>query len=382
MSNIVGIVKTRLEECSKDKIQELLELIQYKPKKKKIFIKPNIVTNIPGESGVITHPKVVKSLCDYLLELGIEEIIIGEGSAFFFKPHHFELLINDTGYRELEKIPGITIINLEDKSIKRDEFKWKYGKLKLPRFIKTHEYINIPTMKTHYQTLVTLSCKNQKGLLKIKDKKNFHRKDLHNYILELNRIIKPDLNIMDAIYCLEGNGPALNPMTKTIEMDLLLASKDAIALDNVCCEIMGFDINEVKSIPKVDYKILGVAIEDIKKSFKKPEKITYFDNIGEYMTESTCTSCYIANSQMNRKIQFTPELRKKLEKLKGKYERIYVIFGSNQNINDLNLKGNIKVFCFGNCSKKFAEQYNFPWLKGCPPEYHEMIDFLLKEINS
>ena len=35
----------------------------------------------------------------------------------------------------------------------------------------------------------------------------------------------------------------------------------------------------------------------------------------------------------------------------------------------------------GNCAKKFAKKHNFPWILGCPPDYHEMIKFLLEEVN-
>ena len=379
MNNIVGIINSNIEECSDKKIKELLEIINYKPKKDKIFLKPNLVTDEPGESGVTTHPKVIEAICDYFLNLGYDHIVIGEGSAFFYRPHHWEYILKSCNYDYLRKRPEIEILNLEEKNVQRENYHWKYGKLKLPKIIKTHEYINIPTMKTHYQTQVSLGCKNQKGLLLLKDKRMFHKKNLNDYILELNKILKPDLTIMDAIYCIEGNGPAKNPMSYSLEMNLLLASTNIIALDNVCCEIMGFDIEKIPYIPKVKFQSKGVAIEKVKKSFKQPTWITYFDNIGRYMSEKACSGCQIAHSQMMRKINFTEELNKKLDKLKNSYQYIYLVYGENPDLSELSLADEIKIMCLGNCAKKFAKKHNFPWISGCPPDYHEMIKFLLEE---
>ena len=377
----VGIIKSSINQCNSTKIKELLELIEYTPKKEKILLKPNIVTDWPGETGVITHPKVTEAICDYFIENGYDDIIIGEGSGFFFKDHHWEFILKSSKYEELSKKPEVTLINLESKDVEREPYEWKYGTLKLPKYIRTHEYINLPTMKTHTQTKVTLGCKNQKGLLKLSDKKNFHRKELNPYILEFNRIIKPDLTIMDAIYCLEGNGPALNPTSNTVEMDLIVASTHTVALDNACCEIMGFQMDEIPSIPKAEYQIIGIPIKNIKRDFKPATSIIFYDNIGKYATQKTCTACNITDSQMMRKIEFTEELNQKLDILKAKYKFIYNIYGEAPNIEELETEENIKVLCFGNCSKEFAEKHGYPCILGCPPDYHEAIEFLLKDIE-
>ena len=52
-------------------------------------------------------------------------------------------------------------------------------------------------------TGATLCLKNQKGLLKLSDKKQFHlgygeKTNLHECIRELSKIIQPELNIVDA----------------------------------------------------------------------------------------------------------------------------------------------------------------------------------------
>ncbi len=58
--------------------------------------------------------------------------------------------------------------------------------------------INLPALKTHYLTTVTLAMKNLKGCLKWEDKPLFHRPDLSRAVVELNKIIRPTVNIIDA----------------------------------------------------------------------------------------------------------------------------------------------------------------------------------------
>ena len=78
------------------------------------------------------------------------------------------------------------------------------GTLDVPKLLRDCEYVNVPTMKTHGQTMVTLGVKNQKGLLPMGQKKFFHKKDLHACILALSEAVRPDLTVVDGIYCVEG----------------------------------------------------------------------------------------------------------------------------------------------------------------------------------
>ena len=221
---VVGIVKSTNKDI-KENMSKLLDLLNYKPKKKKAFIKPNIVDALSPRSAVIVDPKVTKALIECLKERGIQEISIGEGTGFFTKQEHFEKVIKATKYDKIEKEFGIKILNLEHEE--RVKIPWKYGELNLPKIAldEEYEYINMPKMKTHTLTTVTLSLKNQKGLLNLGWKRKFHKEHLHDMILELGKVVKSDLVIMDAIIALEGSGPTENPQTSVKKMGLLLGAK-------------------------------------------------------------------------------------------------------------------------------------------------------------
>ncbi|MHA1785938.1 MAG: DUF362 domain-containing protein [Candidatus Helarchaeota archaeon] len=376
----IGIVRSTYKDV-KENLLRLLNLIHYKPKKKKVFIKPNIVDALPPSSAVIVNPKLTMALYEILQEMGFKEIVIGDGTGFFTKPKHFEILIKQTKYNKLEKKFGIKIVNLQH--AERITKSWKYGEIKLPKIIfdNEFEYINLPKMKTHSLTTVTLSLKNQKGLLTLAFKRKFHKEALHDMIVELNKIVKPDLVIMDAITALEGTGPTENPQTSVKKMNLILGGVGEhvnVEMDNVAARIMGIDPKEIKHLPDFEYFTVGASIEEVKSQFVKPKKFVKYGNLIHHQNEKTCTLCQIALSQTLRKINFNEEIRLKFEELRDKYPRIDIIQGGGW---ESLPKECGKEILLGNCTKEFAESNGFTYCSGCPPHYNDIIDFFFKELG-
>lgn len=375
---VVGIVRSTYKDVSEN-LEKLMDLVKYKPEKNKIFIKPNIVDALSPRSAVIVNYKLIIALYEYLKEQGIDHIIVGEGTGFFTKPEHFAKVIKASKFYKLEKKFGIKVLNLEHEE--RVKLDWKYGKINLAKiaFDDDYEYINVPKMKTHVNTTVTLASKNQKGFLNLANKRKFHKKNLHDMIKELGKILKPDLVIMDAITALEGSGPTENPQTSVKKMNLLLASRgenNLIEIDNVAAEIMGFDVDKIKHIPKYEYKTVGLTVDEVKSKFEEPKEYVKYGNVIHHQNEKACTLCQIALSQTLRKINFTEELRKKFDELREKYEWIDILQGSGWE--ELPEKC-VKPILLGDCTKKFAKEMNIDYCKGCPPFYNDIIEFILNQ---
>ncbi|MBU2548686.1 MAG: DUF362 domain-containing protein, partial [Proteobacteria bacterium] len=171
----VGITKTNLLTLGAD-LDSLLESIDYHPLKGSVLLKPNIVVAEPPESGAVTHPKVVEALVRYFRARD-RQVVVAEGTGIFADDAGFERLLQATGYARLRDELGVPIINLEQ--AETEKIKWRFGSLDVPKLLGDYEYVNVPTMKTHSQAMVTLGVKNQKGLLPMKMKKLFHKRDLH-----------------------------------------------------------------------------------------------------------------------------------------------------------------------------------------------------------
>jgi uncharacterized protein (DUF362 family) len=339
-------------------IKRLLELINYIPSKKKILIKPNIAGIKHPNSPTITNPKIIEALVIYLKPFS-EEIVIAEGSVAGISTKE---AFRSAGYEDLSKKYDLKLIDLNDSQ--RIEKEWKFGKLKIPKILEDYEYINVAKMKTHIQTTATLAMKNQKGILHPEDKKRFHKSGkLPEMIKELNIILKPDLNIIDAIDCIEGNGPGEEGKVKKI--NYILASKDAQAIDNVAIKIMDIHLTKVEYLETKDYELIGDPLKTI--PFKLPDEHYTKLNLKLWFNNS-CSGC---NHNIMKSIRELPTHPFKMIKF------AYNITLNTTNIiagpNTKNKPSKGRIICIGSCSKQFAEKNNCIYIEGCPPKTKDII---------
>ncbi|UCB50022.1 MAG: DUF362 domain-containing protein [Deltaproteobacteria bacterium] len=374
----VGIRKTKLENLEGD-VEKLLELIGYVPSRAKILLKPNIVVASPPEEGVITHPRVIEALVRYFRKRK-KEVVVAEGTGIFSTEKEFENLLQTTQYDVLRDELNVPIINLEQ--VEREKIPWRYGFILLPKLLGDYEYINVPTMKTHLQAMVSLGVKNQKGLISMETKKIFHKRDLHACIFELSEVIQPTLTLVDAIYCIEGTGPTGPPVGEVKRMDLLVAGKDMMSVDNVCVQIMGFHVRDIRHLRSVaNIQVLGEEVEEVRSEFKRPMAFFSRDHFVVHMDEKACTMCTVSFYKALSKILYTPELREQLEKRKDPRD-INIIMGPLESPSDMGTC----ALCIGDCAAGPAKKRGLPLLKGCHPDYREIVNFLFPgtypEVNS
>jgi uncharacterized protein (DUF362 family) len=360
---MLAIVK--IEKYINYAVQESLKKIEYAPQKDKVFIKPNVAVPARADSGIVTNPKVVGGIIDYLRKLGIDDITIGEGT-FALSSGFFNESMRTSGYFKLAEKKDVKIIDL-DKCARR-KVKWKYGRLSLPKIVFEAEYINVPVMKTHYLTLITASLKNQKGLLSVDGKKLFHFLGLSDPIAELGMVVKPNLIVVDASIAMEGNGPIHG---KRKRAGLIISGYDMVGIDWTCCKLMGISPQKVRhlvlaeqiGVGKADKKIVGRSLEDVAMKFEPPamrqcQKIN--SNIFVHISDNACSRC----------IHVIRDVCKE-EKIKI-YKRLDLLVGTWAEIpKDCGI-----VACVGNCAKAIAKRADYPRVFGCPPEKDKFIKFI------
>jgi len=161
--------------------------------------------------------------------------------------------------------------------------------------------VSLPKMKTHDQTDITCAIKKLKGLLSDKYKRMMHQEGLFDGVVDLMAAVKPKLAVVDGIYCQEGLGPVFG---KPVEMDLILASRDLVAVDAVCSRIMGFDPENVLLSKNAaerglgtymteEIEVVGVPAEKVRRRFLRaeednPVKVEGFNLM---FGGITCTGC-------------------------------------------------------------------------------------------
>ncbi len=279
----VSITKCSSYEQKKvDKaIEKVINLLDFKfEKNSKVLIKPNIVTTrVKNKKATYTQPQIIDAICK-ILKKNKCKIFIGESSFMdtdcFFKTSGIEKIAKKNKAKiiifEQDKLKKIK--NPNNKTIK--EFP-------IAKTLKEMDLvINVPKLKTHILTKYTGAVKNLYGVIPGGLKQKLHNKakgekKFSSFLLDIYQNIKPQLNIMDGIIGMQGHGPTSGTPKKA---NLIIASKNAIALDIVASKIMGYNPKKIytnkyaiqrKIYPDFKFKLIG-----LKKlphlDFKKPPK--------------------------------------------------------------------------------------------------------------
>lgn len=129
-------------------------------------------------------------------------------------------------------------------------------------------FINVPIAKHHATTLLTGALKNTMGVNTRKSNVTFHlgsgvRNDpeyLAQCIVDLNRMRKTDLCIVDATEFIITNGPGGPGELK--KPDKVLAGTDIVAVDALCGLILGYETEDILTTVKGHEAGLGSMYTD------------------------------------------------------------------------------------------------------------------------
>lgn len=211
----------------------------------KILLKPNILwggTKKLPPFGVVTTSAIVGHLLQLLRDQGCKDITIGEGTI----PNKEMGSSTHKGYEwsgigKVAKRYGAKLVDFNSGPF--EEVQLDRIRVRITRWALESDFlINLPVLKAHRQTKVSLGMKNLKGCLAIESKKKFHKHDIARLIALLNTKIKTSLTIIDGIYAMERGPDFLGTSHRT---NLLIAGRDVFSCDIVGAEAMGIRPEEV-----------------------------------------------------------------------------------------------------------------------------------------
>jgi len=339
-----------------------------------VIIKPNLVAARPPESGATTDPRVCKAIADMVRERGARPII-AESS---FVGLDTEEVIRVSGYDRLRE-DGYEVVNLKEKGTKTVTVPVLQGvalsEVSLPQLVVDADaIINVPKMKTHDQSGVTLSVKNMKGVLPDVWKRRFH----HTYgvfqsTADLLTVVKPCLNVVDGIVAMQGIGPV---MGEALEMGLIVAGHDAVAVDTVVSAVMGFDLQECGCVRESAGRSLGVGdlheidvvgepIASVHRRFKRSEEaiaeaLQLPPGLNIVIDEKACSGCrnQILSTLFDLKDANLLEQAAGWTVLSGKFDELPDVPRE-------------RLLLVGACLREFKEAGTF--VEGCPPNSRDVI---------
>jgi uncharacterized protein (DUF362 family) len=304
-----------------------------------VLIKPNLVQPDSSGSGGITDVRVVKALVFLVDEIdhGKMTILVGDGSPRPFTTFEKATGTSQKAWKQLFEVPGYQKLksealaagidfHLSNLNGNADADPWpeldyvgvpgggtaepQGGKYFLHRdVVHADVYITVPVMKIHKDVGFTGALKNQIGLAPSTRygfnkttgvlQENRVHKLLHltqapynwqdKEIVDLSTIARVKLAVVDAIACLESDkSPVYTPdsanihITNRVKMNTIIAGYDPVAVDHVCCRIMGLNPDDIEHITLAErvglgtnnpdsINVVGASIGQTKRVFKKAQ---------------------------------------------------------------------------------------------------------------
>ena len=270
-----------------------------------VIIKPNIVgANKPNADGENTDVRVVKSIIRIIYQKygNACKIYIGEGSARSIATFGGKLFGNTQyAYSLLSADHDLSGINFELLDLNDGEVGTScvYAKTKaslsepqkgsywIHKYLVSPnvKFINVPVLKMH-EPGITCCLKNQIGIAAgayygyNKTKKG----SLGNYFLIHHNLFNAannyktwqdeeitdlcscidhfDLNVVDALMCLETQKTLMSNNANQVRLNTILAGPDPVAVDHVCLRIIGANPDDVAHVTMADKIGLGTNNTD------------------------------------------------------------------------------------------------------------------------
>ena len=333
---------------------------------RKVLIKPNLVYPMSWDTGVTVNLSLVAKLAQMIRETGVE-VIIGEGAGLGISSQDtFEKI----GVQKLADKMGIPLYDFK----KGKRVKVKINDGTMTKTVTVHKIvtecdfiISVPKLKTHCETVASLSLKNMKGLVcSEKERLKFHLLDVNQCLVDINRVFKPRLAIVEGLIGLEGIGPS-SPGTP-INLGLLIGGQDPVAVDAVCAKIMRVepaDIRHIKlaaeaNLGTMDFDEIEIRGEKLKKvipeHFEKPpstiEGISPYDKI-HIVVGKPCSNCIVSLASYLH--AWLPK-----DVVEEATSEVRILIGPKAR-----MQGTGNEIALGNCLKRYKGK--LPYISGCPP---------------
>ena len=206
---------------------------------KRVLLKPNLVEPTRLIPHMTTHPAVIVAAAEVFRSWGAT-VTVGEA------PGHVrdtEMALEESGVAEALHDAKLKFADLNYEETRWHANRGRVSPLKgiyFPRSVCEADYIvSIPKMKTHHWVGITCSMKNLYGTLPgIKygwPKNVLHHNGIPQTVIDINATLPRSLAIVDAIDCMEGDGPIMGSLKR---MGLVLVGTNLPAVDATAARIM------------------------------------------------------------------------------------------------------------------------------------------------
>jgi uncharacterized protein (DUF362 family) len=222
-----------------------------------VYVKPNAVHFAPH---TYTDPAVLEALLAYLHDHGYTRLAVMESST---GGNFTRLVFKVTGYADICQRYGAEPVYLDEGptvevdlcdgtrvrvSCRLQEDVIQRGDNPSPN---RPFYLSLPKLKTHSMATVTLGVKNQQAFPVDADRMERHtHRTLHQRLAALYALTRPDFCIIEGLTATaHGHFPPTTLLEEClVPMNVLIGGSDAVAVDVVGAQVLGYSLEEVEHL--------------------------------------------------------------------------------------------------------------------------------------
>jgi uncharacterized protein (DUF362 family) len=223
---------------------------------RRVLLKPNLVEPSRRVPHMTTHPAVIVAAAEVFAGWGAD-VIVGEA------PGHIRdtmFALEESGVRAALHDAGFAFADLNYEEVAWRRNRGRFSALKGLYFpisvVEADFVVSMPKLKTHHWVGMTASMKNFYGVLpgvKYGWPKNvLHHNGIPETVADINCTLPRTLGIVDAIDCMEGDGPILGSMKP---MGLIMVGANLAALDATAARVMGLAPSRVSYLALAEGRV-------------------------------------------------------------------------------------------------------------------------------
>jgi uncharacterized protein (DUF362 family) len=265
MSATVAIAHTQEKHRSMDRVLALVRealahlggMPAFVQPGQTVLIKPNQTVYYSAEEGCTTDPLVVGALIRLAKEAGAARVQVAESSGGYFSSLD---CMRITGMAAIAGREGAELIDLGSDDVPNRIVEIPLGKVikqaPLPApLLDADVIISVPKAKNHHIEPISGAMKLWVGVVN-QNWRNFNHgdADMIGRFVDLMTVSRPDLCVVDALICGEGDGPIANLPRWS---GTILASTDPVATDVAIAQLMGRDWKKLRFAEEGEARGLG-----------------------------------------------------------------------------------------------------------------------------
>jgi len=220
-----------------------------------VLVKPNMGWDRVPEQAGNTNPQVVAALVDLSFKAGAKRVNV------------FDVTCNDarrcyanSGIEKAAAKSGATVYYPEDWDTVRANFGYKSpmeGWPILKDSIVCDVLINVPVLKHHRLTRLTLSMKNLMGVCT--GNRGLIHQNIGEKLVDLTGFMNPELTVIDAYRVLVRNGPTGGDLADVETMKKIIVAADPTLADIVACNIASVEPSSVSYVESAIRRNFGIT---------------------------------------------------------------------------------------------------------------------------